>query len=235
MKLRKSVLLLSVLLGLGTLPACFAPKVSLQTGDRIIFLGDSITQFGDEPGGYVSLVRDTLAVRHPDMELEIIGAGISGNKVPDLQERLSTDVISLRPTVVFIYIGINDVWHSTMAWGGTPQDRYEEGLTGIINRITATGAGAVLCTPTVIGERHDGTNPLDGLLDEYAGISRRVAKATGIHLLDLRKFFLKYLRTHNLENREAGILTGDGVHLNAAGNRLVASEVLHVFGELGLE
>lgn len=235
MKLRKSVLLLSVLLGLGILPACFSPKVSLQTGDRIVFLGDSITQLGDEPGGYVSLVRDTLAARHPGMELVVIGAGISGNKVPDLQERLATDVIALRPSVVFIYIGINDVWHSTMAWGGTPRDRYEAGLTSIINRITATGARAVLCTPTVIGERHDGTNPLDDMLDEYAELSRQVARTADIPLLDLRKYFLKYLRNHNLENLEEGILTDDGVHLNAAGNRLVATEVLHVFGELGLD
>ena len=235
MKLRKSVLLLSVLLGLGTIPACLSPKVTLQKGDRIIFLGDSITQLGNEPGGYVSLVRDTLTARHPEMKLEIIGAGISGNKVPDLEERLVTDVLALRPTVVFIYIGINDVWHSTMAWGGTPKDRYEEGLIGIINRVTAAGAAAVLCTPTVIGERHDGTNPLDSMLNEYAGISRYVAHEAGIPLLDLRKIFLRYLRTHNVENLEEGILTDDGVHLNAAGNRLVAGEVLHVFGELGVD
>jgi lysophospholipase L1-like esterase len=190
---------------------------------------------GDEPGGYVRLVRDTLAARHPGLDLEIIGAGISGNKVPDLQERLATDVIALKPSVVFVYIGINDVWHSTMAWGGTPKDRFEDGLKRIIDRITAAGANAVLCTPTVIGERHDGTNPLDDMLDEYAGINRRVARAAGIPLLDLRKIFLKYLRTDNLENVDDGILTNDGVHLNDAGNRLVASEVLHVFGELGLD
>ncbi|MFC1583102.1 SGNH/GDSL hydrolase family protein [Candidatus Neomarinimicrobiota bacterium] len=235
MKLRKSIALLSVMLGLGSVLACFSPSVTLQSGDRIIFLGDSITQMGDEPGGYVSLVRDTLAARHPGLDLEVIGAGISGNKVPDLQERLSTDVLALRPSVVFIYIGINDVWHSTMAWGGTPKDRFEDGLTRIIERITATGANAILCTPTVIGERHDGTNPLDDMLDEYANISRRVARETGIPLLDLRKIFLKSLRADNLENVDKGILTNDGVHLNAAGNRLVAGKVLHVFGELGLD
>ncbi|MFC1484447.1 SGNH/GDSL hydrolase family protein [Candidatus Neomarinimicrobiota bacterium] len=235
MKLRKSIALLSVMLGLGSVLACFSPSVTLQSGDRIIFLGDSITQMGDEPGGYVSLVRDTLAARHPGLDLEVIGAGISGNKVPDLQERLSTDVLALRPSVVFIYIGINDVWHSTMAWGGTPKDRFEDGLTRIIERITATGANAILCTPTVIGERHDGTNPLDDMLDEYANISRRVARETGIPLLDLRKIFLKSLRTDNLENVDKGILTNDGVHLNAAGNRLAAGKVLHVFGELGLD
>ncbi|UCH10750.1 MAG: SGNH/GDSL hydrolase family protein [Fidelibacterota bacterium] len=235
MKLRKSIVLLSVILGLCTIPACFSPKVSLQTGDRIVFLGNSITQLGDDPGGFVSLVRDTLSARHPDMGLEIIGAGISGNKVPDLQKRLSTDVLALRPSVVFIYIGINDVWHSTMAWGGTPKDRYEEGLASIISRITAAGAEAVLCTPTVIGEHHDGTNPLDDMLDEYAGISRQVARTAGIPLLDLRKSFLKYLRTRNTENLEEGILTEDGVHLNTAGNRLVASEILHIFGELALD
>ena len=226
---------LSLSMALLFLAACFAPKIDLHPGDRIIFLGDFITRQGDQPGGYVTIVRDTLTARHPDLGLEIIGAGVSGNKVPDLQERLHQDVLSRRPTVIFIYIGINDVWHSIKPQGGTPVSRYEAGLRSIIGRTTSSGARAVLCTPSVIGERHDGSNPLDTMLDEYAAISRRVARELDAPLVDLRKAFLKHLRDHNVENLESGILTYDGVHLSDEGNRLVAEQVLKALGERGIK
>jgi len=53
-----------------------------------------------------------------------------------------------------------------------------------------------------------------------------VAKETGSQLLDLRKAFISYLKEHNPENAEKGILTGDSVHMNPRGNRLLADLVL---------
>ena len=84
----------------------------LNKGERIVFLGDSITQAGAGEGGYVTLVKEALARQYPDLGIEVIGAGISGNRVPDLEARLDRDVIQKKPTLVVIYIGINDVWHS---------------------------------------------------------------------------------------------------------------------------
>ena len=81
-----------------------------------------------------------------------------------------------------------------------------------------------LATPSTIGEKPDGSNPLDKMLEEYAAISRRVAADTGTPVCDLRKAFITYLKEHNPENKARGILTGDGVHLNPAGNRFVANE-----------
>ena len=57
----------------------------LKKGDRIVFLGDSITAGGVGPKGYVTLIKNALAEKHKDLGIEVIGAGISGNKVPDLQ------------------------------------------------------------------------------------------------------------------------------------------------------
>ncbi|MEE9163147.1 MAG: SGNH/GDSL hydrolase family protein [Candidatus Neomarinimicrobiota bacterium] len=221
------IALVALLLG----SACSGPAIELPLGEHIIFLGNSITELGDQPGGFVAQVRDTLSARRPDGGIEVVGAGISGNKVPDLQERLNRDVLSRRPNLVFVLIGINDVWQSTMVQGGTPIDRYEEGLRGIVRRINNMGAAVVLCTPAVIGERLDGGNPLDAMLDEYAAVTRRVARDGRIALVDLRKIFLKHLRAHNPDNRESGILTTDGVHLNDRGNRLLAETVLRNLGE----
>ena len=51
-------------------------------------------------------------------------------------------------------------------------------------------------------------------LDEYAEVSRRVAKATGARLCDLRKSFQGYLAEHNAEDKDKGVLTTDRVHLS---------------------
>lgn len=196
--------------------------------ERVVFLGDSITEQGDHPGGYVALVRDSLQRIPGGRRLEIIGAGVSGNRVPDLLERVDHDVIALKPGTVVIYIGINDVWHFVLNNNGTPKEKFETGLTLLIAKITATGAKVILCTPSVVGERSDGSNPLDGMLDEYAAISRSVAQRMHVHLCDLRRAFIQYLRKQNPENRTEGVLTTDSVHLNDAGNRLVAQEMLRV-------
>lgn len=216
-----SILALSTNFAFGQL---MVPKDS-----RIVFLGDSITQAGIAPSGYVTIVRREVEKAAPGKNIEIIGAGISGNRVPDLQSRLDRDVINKKPTLVFIYIGINDVWHSQSGRGTSKAD-YESGLLDIIKRVQASGAKVVLCTPSVIGEKSDGTNELDSMLDEYSSISRRVAEKTNSQLLDLRKRFVDHLRSNNPLEREKNVLTRDGVHLNEAGNDFIASQMLSALG-----
>ncbi len=197
----------------------------LKPGERIVFLGDSITQAGAGEGGYVTLIKQALAKDHPDLKAEVIGAGISGNRVPDLQKRLDRDVIAKKPTLVVIYIGINDVWH----WQnnrGTKKEDFESGLRDIIERLDEAGARVVLCTPSVIGEKTDGSNRFDKMLDEYSDITRAIAKHAKLATIDLRAAFLAHLKEHNKENKESGVLTTDGVHLNAAGNQFVAKTML---------
>ncbi|MFP6669451.1 MAG: Dabb family protein [Pirellulales bacterium] len=207
----------------------FADSPRLKPGDRIVFLGDSITQAGARPGGYVSLVREKIAAAYEDLGIKVIGAGISGHKVPDLQKRLDRDVISQKPTIVVIYIGINDVWHSTRN-RGTPKDQYESGLHDLVKRINKAGGRVILATPSVIGEKPGGSNPLDNMLEEYSAISRKVAKATGSQMLDLRKQFVGHLERENAEGKDRGILTSDTVHLNKAGNEFVAARMLEALG-----
>ncbi|MFN0055756.1 MAG: Dabb family protein [Planctomycetales bacterium] len=206
-----------------------AAEPELKQGERIVFLGDSITQAGAGPGGYVTLVKEALATQRKDLGIEVIGAGISGNRVPDLEKRLEKDVLARKPTLVVIYIGINDVWHSQNGKGTSKAD-FEGGLRRIIKQIQEGGARVVLCTTSVIGERLDSANPLDPMLDDYCEISRKVAGDTKSQLLDLRRQFLLHLKQHNPQNAEKDILTTDGVHLNAAGNRFVAQRVLQALG-----
>ena len=227
-----AIFVLSIL-GLATHLRCaLGTDKPLGKGERIVFFGDSITQAGAASGGYVALVKEAIAKEPPDFETEVIGAGIGGNRVPDLEARLDKDVLAKQPTLVVIYIGINDVWHSAKGRGTSKPD-YELGLRRIVKRIQKTGARVILCTPSVIGEKHDGTNPFDAMLDEYSQISRTVAAETHIRLLDLRKQFVAHLKAHNQENADKNILTIDGVHLNAAGNRFVADRMLETIEATG--
>lgn len=206
--------------------------LALKKGDRIVFLGDSITAGGVGAQGYITVIKNVLNEKQKDLGIELVGAGISGNKVPDLQKRVERDVVGKKPTIVFIYIGINDVWHGQNDPAkGTPKDKFEAGLKEVIGKIAAAGGQVVLCTPTVIGEKKDGANKLDAQLDEYAEVSRKVAKELKLPVCDLRKAFVEHLKTNNADNKEQGILTTDRVHLNPAGNKLVAEAMLKSLGQ----
>jgi len=211
-------------------PLTFSAETKIaKKSECIIFLGDSITQCGMRSDGYVTLTKEEICKKYPDFDIKIIGAGLGGHRVPDLQARLNRDVINKKPTIVVIYIGINDVW----LWRyekGTSKKEYELGLQDIIERINEAGARIILCTPSVIGEKTDGTNKYDKLLDEYSEISREVAFKTNSQLLDLRKYFKEYLEKNNKDNLYQGILTGDGVHLNEEGNRFVAKLMAEALG-----
>lgn len=204
----------------------------LKKNDRIVFLGDSVTAAGVRKGGYVTLSAQAIAKAYPDFNIEVIGAGKGGHKVPDCQKRLDKDVLKKNPTIVFIYIGINDVWHWThpkvIAQGrkGTTPEEFENGLREMIAKINRAGARVILCTPTVIGEKTDGSNPDDKMLNQYSDLSRKVAKETDSQLLDLRKEMLGQLKKENPQNATKGIFTSDGVHMNAKGNQFLSKNVL---------
>ncbi|MEM6645340.1 MAG: SGNH/GDSL hydrolase family protein [Bacteroidota bacterium] len=232
--LRLLLLLALTMLLIGCVQNEPAPEPTPMAPARIVFFGDSITEAGVQTGGYVTLVDSMLASAYPERSIEIIGAGISGHKVPDLQERLERDVLSRKPTHVVIYIGINDIWHFHKFEGvtGTEADVFEAGLRDLIGQMQAAGVEVALCTPSVIGEDPDDGSIENTDLGRYADISRRVASETGSALCDLRDAFETHLRANNADKAYEGILTTDGVHLNEAGNQFVAEQVVEVLTPL---
>jgi lysophospholipase L1-like esterase len=187
---------------------------------KIIFFGDSITQAGVNPGGYITLLKDLYSKANNKSEL--IGAGIGGNKVYDLFLRMEEDVLLKKPNVVVIYVGVNDVWHKASYGTGTDQDKFTKFYTAIISKMKAQGIQLILTTPAAIGEKTDHSNQQDGDLNQYSNIIRGLAKEHNCGLVDLRKEFLAFNMSNNPENKDKGILTTDRVHLNEAGNKLVA-------------
>jgi isoamyl acetate esterase len=199
-----------------------------QKKTRIIFFGDSITQAGVNPGGYIVRIDSMSKLAGTGDRYEFIGAGIGGNKVYDLYLRMDNDVLAKNPDAVIIYIGVNDVWHKSSSGTGTDADKFEKFYQAIIDKLKAKSIRIILCTPAAIGEKTDFSNPQDGDMNEYSKIIRRIAKKNELQLVDLRKAFFDYDLKNNPDNKDRGILTTDRVHLNANGNQLVADEMWKV-------
>jgi lysophospholipase L1-like esterase len=192
---------------------------------KIVFFGDSITQMGVNKGGYIDRVQKFVIDRGIDKKYELVGAGIGGNKVYDLYLRMEDDVLAKTPNTVVIYIGINDVWHKTSGVG-TDIQKYEKFYVAIIKKLQAKKIKVVVCTPTVIGEKKNNANPQDADLNAYSDVIRKLATTYNCTLIDLRKAFADYESANNISDKESGILTTDRVHLNDAGNQLVADEMI---------
>jgi len=195
-----------------------------QQKQKIVFFGDSITQAGVKPGGYITVLGDLL--KQKNIQDELIGAGIGGNKVYDLYLRMEDDVLAKNPTTVVIWVGVNDVWHKKTSGTGTDANKFEGFYNALIKKLQAKNINVLICTPAAIGEKTDYTNELDGDLNKYAAMIREIAKKNNVALIDLRKAFLDYNLANNPENKDRNILTTDGVHLNDKGNQLVAEQML---------
>jgi lysophospholipase L1-like esterase len=195
---------------------------------KILFFGDSITQAGVSPNGYIVKMDSIIKQSHLSDSIELVGAGIGGNKVYDLYLRMEDDVMKQHPDVVMIYVGINDVWHKTSSGTGTDADKFEKFYRAIIKKLQDKNIKVIVCTPSVIGERNDNSNQQDSDLDSYSNIIRKIAKDISLPVCDLRKAFADYLKVNNPSNLEKGILTSDRVHLNTKGNLFVAGEMWKV-------
>ena len=208
-----------------------------SSNKKVVFLGDSITQNAvinsDKFKGFISLLGENVG-----QNTELIGKGIGGDKVSDLLTRYRDDVIKLNPDMVFIYIGINDVWHKYDYGTGTDIDLYENGLRQIITDLKENGVEVILCTPTVIGENKgeftlvnqfkdiETMEIMNNDLDDYSDIIRKLSREFDTKLLDLREIFMQYISENNPENKSKGVLTTDGVHLNNIGSKLIADEMI---------
>ncbi len=87
----------------------------LKSGQTILFIGDSITDCGrrspDAPlgHGYVKFFHDFLRIREPQKQVTVLNKGVSGNRITQIQERWTDDVLRYRPHWLSVKIGINDL------------------------------------------------------------------------------------------------------------------------------
>lgn len=214
---------------------------ALKGKHKIITLGDSITQFGGQPGGYVWLLQRYLDALYPANQSKIVNAGISGNKSTDMQARFQRDVLNKTPDLVTINVGVNDVWHAFYDFqarknypngdlpAGVPLLLYSQKLTAMVRTAQSAGISVILLSPTLIYENLNGPENLR--LAQYVAAMREIAAQNNCLFIDLNTPLRDVIDVYqNHAGRTQNLLTRDGVHLNAAGNQIVAYTILRDLG-----
>ncbi len=206
--------------------ACgWGQEIAVKDGQKIAFMGDSITQQGaGSPSGYVHLVISGLEAN--GIKAIAVPAGISGHKSNDMLGRLERDVLAKKPDWMTLSCGVNDVWHGT---NGVPLEQYKQNMTAIVDKTQAAGIKVMILTSTMIGE--DEPNANNQKLIAYNDFLRSLAVEKKCLLVDLNADMQAAVKeAGGAGSKKGNVLTGDGVHMNLAGNRMMATGVLKGFG-----
>ena len=200
----------------------------LKRGDIILFQGDSITdcdRLREENRslgqGYANLLGSGLLCDHADLGLKVYNRGISGDTVMNMYARFEVDCYMLKPTLLSILIGVNDVWREMKVENsGIVKEKYEKVydmlLTETAERLPQVRF--VLLEPFVLqGGLVVKYQPFRESLDERRRIVQNLAKKHGAIFVPLQDAFDEACKiaedTHWLY---------DGVHPTAAGHGLIA-------------
>ncbi|MFT6619339.1 MAG: SGNH/GDSL hydrolase family protein [Verrucomicrobiia bacterium] len=224
MKKLPSVLALSLFMS-STVFSQTAPggELMVSKGDKVAFLGDSITAAGRRAGGYCHLVITEL--NKQGLAVTPVYAGIGGHKSNQMLARLEKDVLSQKPNWMTLSCGVNDVWHGAR---GVPLDAYQKNITEIVTRAQAAGVQVMLLTSTMIHE--DQVNANNQKLVAYNAFLKTLAREKKCLFADLNTDMQNALTTFPKSARKGKQLTSDGVHMNGLGNHMMAKGVLRAFG-----
>ena len=111
------ILAAALLAGMAAPAQTIAP---FKDGDRVVYLGNSIT----DGGHYHSYIWLYYMTRFPEMNLRMYNAGIGGETAGGMFKRLDGDVFSKRPTVLTVTFGMNDTGY--MEYNGDNPEAFGE-------------------------------------------------------------------------------------------------------------
>ena len=206
----------------------------------ILFQGDSITdalrsrdndQFAGN--GYPTLVKAKLGYDEPG-KYTFLNRGISGNRVVDLYARIKIDLINLKPDVLSILIGVNDVWHEEEIKNGVDAAKFERIYDMLLDEVQEAlpGIRLIILEPFVLHGKATENTPEHPTRWEYfrdetplrAAAARRVAERHGAAFVPLQHLFDEACKL-----AEPAYWLHDGVHPTAMGHELIAREWLKAF------
>ena len=193
---------------------------------RIVFFGDSITDCernrNDEKSlgnGYVKVLADKLRPIYPDMDIELINKGVSGNEVCDLLARVRSDVIDLNPDAVVIMIGINNVIHKFKYGKELNLKQFKSDLTELLERLKEAGIAVIFLEPFLLPAPDK--LRMRKIFDEELKIIDRVAS-------EICDEFVAYDEMFNgiVQSIPYTEYSADGVHPTHRGSRLIADTAI---------
>ena len=203
---------------------------------RILFQGDSITDCSRSKdndsfkgAGYPHLVTAHLGYENPG-EYEFYNRGISGNKIVDLYARMKRDVINLKPDVMSILIGVNDIWHE-LNKDGVEENKFEKiydmflaEVKEALPDIKIIIFGAFISNSTRTSDDweflYEGTT-------KRAAIAKKLAEKHGHIFVDLQERF-----DEAIAKVPEPFWTKDGVHPTEAGHELIKRAWLEAFEKI---
>lgn len=201
--------------------------------DRIIFAGDSITDMGCTkpvgfgPGenlgvGYPRMFDNMIGAFHPELRVQVINAGVSGNTSRDLLNRFEKDVIRNHPSIISIMIGVNDVWRqfdrpANNEW--VLPDEYERNLRLMIEKSRSACKTLLLMAPYYMEPLTQ--DAMRARMDEYGVIVKKLSDEYGTLFIDLQKLFNDYFA----KGRHSTSIAWDRVHPNQIGATLIAGKI----------
>lgn len=213
-------------------------SAAIAKGDVILFQGDSITDAGrsrekagvpnEQPGlgkGYAWMAAADILVSQPDVK--IFNRGISGNKVFQLAERWQADCLDIKPNILSILIGVNDIWHSLNGNYKGTVEIYEKDYKALLEQTKKAlpELKLVVCEPFVLrcGAVTDKWFPE---FDGYRAAARRMADEFHAVFVPFQAMFDEAVKYAPPEH-----WAGDGVHPSANGAALMAHTWVRTVGQ----
>ena len=202
---------------------------------RLLFQGDSITDAGrdkrnyyDLGAGYPKYASEYIRANHSDNEFEFINLGISGNRTGQLFDRIYSDAIALKPDVISILIGINDIWHRrSPLFISTTDEQIELNYREILKRIKSeTNAKIMILSPYVLD-----ANDKDEMKRELKAVLPIIRKLASMYAdvyVPLDELFDDAVKNQP----EPMYYSGDGVHPNDNGARFIAEHYAKAFDKI---
>jgi lysophospholipase L1-like esterase len=214
---------------------------------KILFQGDSITDCGrpyDLEGksyceslghGYVKILAGRLPLQYPETSIQVLNRGVGGNKVTQLYARWQTDALNLRPDVISILVGVNDVWHGlpemSEEYNGVPADHFERTYRALLSftREALPEVKFILGQPFLL-EGSAWTEAFKQGVCERQAIVRELAAEFDAACIDYQAALESALEQSSIAD-----LAPDGVHVTNIGNTVMADawmkEFRNLFGE----
>ena len=205
---------------------------------KILFQGDSITDAGrardndDNIGvGYPLLVKASLGFEVPG-KYEFINRGIGGNRIVDIYARIKKDIINIKPDVMSILIGVNDVWHEfAESPNGVSADKYYKIYDMLIKEVKSAlpDIKIMIMEPFVLKAyaTEEKWECFSTEVRERAKMAKKISEKYNLPYIKLQSGFDKLS-----ENIEAGYWLRDGVHPTAMGHEYIKNEWLKAFKAL---
>ena len=179
--------------------------------NRVVFIGNSITQ------GWIEVDPNFFAGK------SYINRGISGQTTPQMLVRFRSDVVNLKPKVVVILAGTNDIAGNT---GPSTLEMIEDNIASMVEIANANNIKAVLCSilPAYDYPWKPGLEPAQKIVDLNKWIKEYAVKNKIIYV----DYFAPMADQRNGLKKE---YSEDGVHPNLAGYNIMEPIVENAIAE----